>query len=326
MKNKNILTKTGVLFLIAMLVSLTATGSEDPRLPVIGQDDGNWGEYLNNYLLVSLATNGALNNNIVGADQLKNSSVTEEKLAQNSVGTLQLIDNAITGAKIALATITAVNIAENAILSSHIRDGEITNNDISDVAGIEMSKLTGILPHTMGGTGQSIYQPGDILYAASNGDLEKLPLPNEYNALLGGDAAIPNPYWGQITTKQIQDESIQSEDVLDGTLTGDDFNSNSNLKVSNLDVGTINSAPYPPSQASTLEIISVEKSCPTTGCTIEISCPQGYATLMVWTTEYGTLCQEDGLVWSCRNKCVDSCQVTSLNGGASGVARCARIV
>lgn len=39
------------------------------RLPVVGGDTGNWGTILNDFLLVSHASNGTLNSNVVGATQ-----------------------------------------------------------------------------------------------------------------------------------------------------------------------------------------------------------------------------------------------------------------
>lgn len=68
-----------------------------PRLPTPGGDNGNWGEILNEYLSQSLASDGSLKNNAVGAAQLQEHSVTANALApgaitKSSVG-LENVDN-----------------------------------------------------------------------------------------------------------------------------------------------------------------------------------------------------------------------------------------
>src|ERR1039458_5748974 len=50
------------------------------RLPIPGQDDDVWGQILNDYLGVSLAPGGTLNNNVVGTNQLQNNCVTNAQL------------------------------------------------------------------------------------------------------------------------------------------------------------------------------------------------------------------------------------------------------
>jgi len=50
------------------------------RLPTSGGDDGTWGDILNAYLLISHASDGTLNSNVVGTAQLQNNSVTNAQL------------------------------------------------------------------------------------------------------------------------------------------------------------------------------------------------------------------------------------------------------
>lgn len=45
------------------------------RLPIVGGDAGNWGTILNTYLQVSLAADGTINSNVVGAAQTNLTSV-----------------------------------------------------------------------------------------------------------------------------------------------------------------------------------------------------------------------------------------------------------
>jgi hypothetical protein len=55
------------------------------RLPQPGSDAGNWGNILNDYLSTSLAIDGSLKTDTVGATQLKPNSVTSTALAPNAV-------------------------------------------------------------------------------------------------------------------------------------------------------------------------------------------------------------------------------------------------
>ena len=50
------------------------------RLPIPGQDDGTWGDILNAYLSVSLASDGTLNANTVGTSQIQAGAVTNAQL------------------------------------------------------------------------------------------------------------------------------------------------------------------------------------------------------------------------------------------------------
>jgi hypothetical protein len=50
------------------------------RLPTPGSDDGTWGDILNSYLAVSLASDGTLSPAIVGTAQLQNNAVTNAQL------------------------------------------------------------------------------------------------------------------------------------------------------------------------------------------------------------------------------------------------------
>jgi hypothetical protein len=51
-----------------------------PRLPIPGSDDGDWGNILNSYLEVSLASDGTLNSNVVGTNQIQANAVTNTQL------------------------------------------------------------------------------------------------------------------------------------------------------------------------------------------------------------------------------------------------------
>ena len=51
------------------------------RLPIPGEDKGVWGDILNEYLSESLDVDGTLKPGTVGADQIRDGSITAEKLA-----------------------------------------------------------------------------------------------------------------------------------------------------------------------------------------------------------------------------------------------------
>src|ERR1700722_10103758 len=50
------------------------------RLPTPNGDNGDWGDILNAFLEVSHASDGTLNNNVVGTNQIQNNAVTNAQL------------------------------------------------------------------------------------------------------------------------------------------------------------------------------------------------------------------------------------------------------
>lgn len=70
-----------------------------PRLPNPGQDHNKWGDILNNYLLQSHTSTGALRPDTISTSQLQTNAVTTTKIA----------DNTITEAKLDPAVITKLN-------------------------------------------------------------------------------------------------------------------------------------------------------------------------------------------------------------------------
>lgn len=50
------------------------------RLPTPGSDNGTWGDILNAYLEISLASDGTLNSNTVGTNQIQNNAITNAQL------------------------------------------------------------------------------------------------------------------------------------------------------------------------------------------------------------------------------------------------------
>jgi hypothetical protein len=93
------------------------------RLPTPGSDTGDWGDILNSFLEVSLASDGTLNSNTVGSSQLATnavattniqaSAVTASNIANGAVGTNQLASNAVTNAQLDTPTQTTLASVAN---------------------------------------------------------------------------------------------------------------------------------------------------------------------------------------------------------------------
>jgi hypothetical protein len=60
------------------------------RLPVPGNDAGQWGDILNDYLSQSHADDGHLKTDTVGAGQLKSGSVTSAAIADQTISEQKL--------------------------------------------------------------------------------------------------------------------------------------------------------------------------------------------------------------------------------------------
>jgi len=85
------------------------------RLPVVGGDDGNWGDILNDFLLASHAEDGTLRSASVASAQLADNAVTNTQLADNAVATASVQDGVITEAKLSSALQTKLNATPAAV-------------------------------------------------------------------------------------------------------------------------------------------------------------------------------------------------------------------
>ena len=91
------------------------------RLPTPGQDSGNWGTILNDFLQVAHNPDGSLANNIVDTNQIKNNAVTNTQL-----------DN---------PTQTSLTKANTAIQTINSKIGTTVTLTASDVAAVPTSQL-----------------------------------------------------------------------------------------------------------------------------------------------------------------------------------------
>ena len=67
-----------------------------------------------------------------------------------------------------------------------------TISNIADITNRDINDTTGILPETRGGTNQTSYSAGDILYASDTDTLSKLPIGSEGQSLI---VSSGKPYW-----------------------------------------------------------------------------------------------------------------------------------
>lgn len=105
------------------------------RLPIPGQDKGTWGGVLNDYLTQSHNADGTLANNVVGASQLQDSSVTITKLVDGTITASKLAGN-IPSTKLDSATQTQLSGI------GAVPDGSITTPKIAS-GGLAPSAVTG---------------------------------------------------------------------------------------------------------------------------------------------------------------------------------------
>ena len=100
-----------------------------PRLPEPGKDAGQWGAILNEYLSVSLSTDGVLKTDTVGAPQLKPSAVTTAALANSTITSAKLADATIEEAKLSAAVQAKLNAVDTApVTSVASKTGAVTLN------------------------------------------------------------------------------------------------------------------------------------------------------------------------------------------------------
>lgn len=76
--------------------------------------------------------------------------------------------------------------------------GQPASGDLTNCTNLPLTTgITGVLDETHGGTGQSSYTIGDLLYASSTTALSKLPDAATGNALISGGVGAP-PSWGKV--------------------------------------------------------------------------------------------------------------------------------
>lgn len=144
------------------------------RLPIPGQDDGTWGNVLNDYLSVSHDAGGTIKTDAVPASAIQDNSVSETKLdTSNSPTNGQVLtyngsslvwgnagspDPAMGGdlsgvasnAQIVANAVGATELATNAVTTLKIADSNVTDAKIA--AGVSQSKITNLTSDLAGKT------------------------------------------------------------------------------------------------------------------------------------------------------------------------------
>ncbi|MBS3128547.1 hypothetical protein J4410_05350 [Candidatus Woesearchaeota archaeon] len=286
MKMKTQWKKTAVVLLVVCLSAMIVYAA---RLPTPGGDTDNWGEILNEYLLVSHDDQGNLKEGI------------------------------ITSAKIASSTITGLHMQQNAITTEHLVDGTIKNEDIAADARIAISKIEpltwslfqGVLSPAQGGTGTALttFQKGDLLVGNENGGMRTLATGTGDQVLLGG----ATPSWGLMSSQHIASNSINSNHIIDGTIQGEDMSTSSQLVVDSLTANTLN-APL------NLQIETASASCRGFGCVAKADCPSGKVIISGFKSDFYSLCDGTHYPSYCRGFCspgTTSCSETSTSRGSA---------
>lgn len=126
-----------------------------PRLPNPGQDDGVWGDLLNNYLSVAHQDDGSIKDGAVGAGAIQDNSITASQLAPDSVGTSQVADDSVTEQKLSSAVQTKLNqTAPVTSVNGETGAVSLTAAEVSAVSTSEKAAANGVA--TLDGTGKVI--------------------------------------------------------------------------------------------------------------------------------------------------------------------------
>lgn len=115
------------------------------RLPVVGQDDGTWGDILNGYLSQVHTASGQLKADSVGTTQIKDNAVTSAQLADNSVNSSTIQDGSITEAQLDSNVQTKLNQSsdpsDGSVTTAKLADGAVTDAKVAAGAAISADKL-----------------------------------------------------------------------------------------------------------------------------------------------------------------------------------------
>lgn len=106
-----------------------------PRLPIPGEDEGTWGDILNQYLLAAHKTDGTLKDNAVPATAIVNDGISESKLdsalrtkVNSAAGDPAMggdLSGAASNAQIVAGAVGATELAASAVTNAKIADGTI---------------------------------------------------------------------------------------------------------------------------------------------------------------------------------------------------------
>jgi hypothetical protein len=187
------------------------------RLPIPGQDSGDWGDILNSFLEVSLASDGTINSGVVGSSQLSTSSVTSSAIASNAVGTNQLANNSVTNAQLDVPTQTTLATVASKYTkpSSGIPASDLTTAVQTNLT----SASTSVQPSTTltGDLSGTIASP---VVAKINGVAMPSGAPNTGQVIQATSTNATN--WATISSTTVSDATSGAKGIiqLDGDLGG----------------------------------------------------------------------------------------------------------
>ncbi|TKJ40449.1 hypothetical protein CEE37_09040 [candidate division LCP-89 bacterium B3_LCP] len=135
-----------------------------------------------------------------------------ESVPPGAIGTLEIADDAVTSAKIADGTITAFDIATDAVESDEILDGTITGLDIAAgaVSNSELANNAVNSDKIEDGTIMEV----DLGFTAGIGDI---------TAVTAGDGLTGGGTSGDVTLESALGTSIDTDEIVDGTITAFDI-------------------------------------------------------------------------------------------------------
>lgn len=194
-------------------------------LPVTGELSGTWGDtvndYITQYLDAAVAGTQTISGSLTAVTLSKTTSAALTQAGSSATGSSQYQIINCTGNPASLLTITvpaaskAYLVLNNTSTSQSVKvvgTGPTTGvtvaaaraaliawngTDFELVGGTDASQLSGVLAAVNGGTGQSSYAVGDLLYASSATALSKLADVATGNALISGGVGAA-PSYGKI--------------------------------------------------------------------------------------------------------------------------------
>src|SRR5450759_1981111 len=187
------------------------------RLPTPGQDDGKWGNILNDFLDVSHAADGTLNPGVVGASQLQDSSVTVTKLVDGTITASKLAGN-IPSTKLDTTTQTQLSnigtVPDSSITTAKIASGGIAESAITNLTtdlaakyvkpgtGIPRTDLEAGVQTSLGKADSALQSAPVTSVAGKTGVVTLTPSDVGAPTTLAGDTdvAIATPATGQVLT------------------------------------------------------------------------------------------------------------------------------
>ena len=140
---------------------------------------------------------------LTNATSLPVSGITASTSSAIGVGTIEL--GHATDTTIARASSGVVSIEGNAVLVSGGALGTPASGTMTNVTGLPLSSgVTGTLPATNGGTAQSSYTTGDIIYASATNTLSKLAVgtTGQVLTIAGGIPSYATPSAGTTANDQ----------------------------------------------------------------------------------------------------------------------------